>query len=512
MNEAMRECYRPTSEGVIELPFVINGFDKGFEWDDERTVILAKANMLIYLAELLFANPSCSNEFARVFNETFKLFKDNLGTFGHIIKKEDQRYDVILSNPPYVTSGSSIIKEELKKTPRTANEYPINALGLESISLEWIVKSLRKGGRAFVIIPDGIGRVPGKKLRDHILHECYLDAIISLPVRAFFANFEHTYILAMTKKHSPDDVQKEPVFTFLVSNIGERLTSVKREEIPDDDLPELENLFRIFSADKQNKKTRTLIERQTKRCKIQDIERFKKETHWVIDRWWTREERVELGVLELADVADKNQADTLIQSLKDALSEYDNLFATTALHSAPSKKIQLGDQNLFTLFIGERVLKKDARNALSKIPVYSANVHEPMGFVEKSNIKKFTYPTVLWGIDGDFEFNLIPPNVVFATTDHCGAIQILEPSIVPEYLLYALTTRRMEETFDRSFRPSLANMRRFTVPVPIKSDGTFDVDAQKIIAARFTGLEEKRENLQSIKSALDAVFKGYFSR
>ena len=223
MNEAMRECYRPTSEGVIELPFVINGFDKGFEWDDERTVILAKANMLIYLAELLFANPSCSNEFARVFNETFKLFKDNLGTFGHIIKKEDQRYDVILSNPPYVTSGSSIIKEELKKTPRTANEYPINALGLESISLEWIVKSLRKGGRAFVIIPDGIGRVPGKKLRDHILHECYLDAIISLPVRAFFANFEHTYILAMTKKHSPDDVQKEPVFTFLVSNIGERL-------------------------------------------------------------------------------------------------------------------------------------------------------------------------------------------------------------------------------------------------------------------------------------------------
>jgi len=85
MNETIRERYRPDSEKRIQLPFVIQGFDKGLERDDERTIILAKANMLIYLAELLFANPDCSKEFARVFNETFTLFKDNLGTFGHII-------------------------------------------------------------------------------------------------------------------------------------------------------------------------------------------------------------------------------------------------------------------------------------------------------------------------------------------------------------------------------------------------------------------------------------------
>ena len=112
--------------------------------------------MLIYLAELLFANPDCSTEFARIFNETFTLFKDNLGTFGHIIKKEDEKYHYILSNPPYVTSGSSIIKEQIRKTPYTQNEYPINALGLEGLSIEWIIKSLKKGGKAFLIIPDGI--------------------------------------------------------------------------------------------------------------------------------------------------------------------------------------------------------------------------------------------------------------------------------------------------------------------------------------------------------------------
>jgi hypothetical protein len=145
LNSSMMAAYTPNHAAKIRPPFVIHGFDKGFERDEERTIILAKANMLIYLAELLFKNPKCSKEFAKAFNDTFRLFKDNLGTFGHIIKDEAEKYDYILSNPPYVTSGSSIIKEEIKKTPRTANEYPINALGLEGLSLEWIVRSLRGG-------------------------------------------------------------------------------------------------------------------------------------------------------------------------------------------------------------------------------------------------------------------------------------------------------------------------------------------------------------------------------
>lgn len=81
MNEGMYNAYRPDARGRIAPGFTSHGFDKGFERDDERTIILAKANMLVYLAELLFANSGCSKEFARVFNETFQLFKDNLGDF-----------------------------------------------------------------------------------------------------------------------------------------------------------------------------------------------------------------------------------------------------------------------------------------------------------------------------------------------------------------------------------------------------------------------------------------------
>lgn len=509
INESMMACYRPNADGLITPPFVLHGFDKGFERDDERTIILAKANMLIYLAELLFSNPQCSNEFSRVFNETFTLFRDNLGTFGHIIKDEADKYDFIFSNPPYVTRGSGIIKEEIRKTPRTIKEYPINALGLEGLSLEWIVKSLRKGGRAFLIIPDGIlGRVGGKKLRDHILRECYLDAIISLPVRTFFANWEHTYIIAITKKHFPEEIQKVPVFTYLVSNIGERLTSVKREDILDDDLPEMEGLFRIFSADKGSK-TKARIEKETKRCKIQDIEQFQHGPHWVIDRWWNRSERIDIGAVESTNVANKKQIDSAISKLNKALADYEKFVSADVLRTTPSKAIVLGDKSFFRLFIGDRVLRKDLPQGDGKIPVYSANVFEPMGLLERSNIVDFGFPVILWGIDGNFEFNLILAKIEFATTDHCGVIQVLDPSIVPEYLLYALTFSRVEESFDRSFRASLANMRRFTIAIPVRKDGTFDVEAQKAIANKFTARLEKQENLKALKKELDELFARY---
>ena len=162
LNENVMDAFRPDASGHIHEGFVLNGFDKGFEKDDERTIIMAKANMLIYLAEILFQNPNCTEEFAALFNRSFTLFKDNLGSFGYVepFTNPEKQYDYILSNPPYVISGTKIIKDELRKTAKTKNKYEVNAVGLESLGLEWIINSLKPGGKTFVIIPDGIlGRI-----------------------------------------------------------------------------------------------------------------------------------------------------------------------------------------------------------------------------------------------------------------------------------------------------------------------------------------------------------------
>ena len=90
------------------------GYDKGTdEQEDERTIILAKANMLIYFSELLARHntPEYLKVYAEgAFNKVFRLIRTNLGTFAEVT---GEPFDLILTNPPYVTSGSQSLKQAI---------------------------------------------------------------------------------------------------------------------------------------------------------------------------------------------------------------------------------------------------------------------------------------------------------------------------------------------------------------------------------------------------------------
>ncbi len=507
LNSAMRETFRPDHRGIISPAVTLHGFDKGFERDDERTIILAKANMLIYLAELLFQNPAASRGFATAFNSVFHLFKNNLGTFGRILS-DDEKYDMILSNPPYVTSGTSIIKEEIAANEDLREFYQVNGLGLESLSIEWIVKSLRPGGTAYIIVPDGIlGRVGAKKLRDFVLDKCYLDAIISLPPRTFFSNSESTYILALTKKRQRGEKQTKPVFAFLVSSIGERLTSVRRETIPENDLPEMERLFSLYKASSGPIDTNIFM--PYKRCKLLSLDELA--DHWVIDRKWSKAEKIALGIIPPIRQISKEALDHAFDNLRQASETY----ASAKTHSFQFDsyhEVTLGDESIFELSIGKRVLRAQlVQSSRETVPVYSSNVRAPFGrIVEPRSVHDVSRPSILWGIDGNFDFNLIPARLCFDITDHTGRIQVRpEVDIDPSFLVHALRRRINEEEFDRSFRASLTNMRQFTVRIPTTADGEFDLETQREIAKRLELLEQLRIDVVEAKSEYDRLFK-YF--
>ena len=69
---------------------------------------------MVLRCALILQSPNLRSSLAYIFNYTFTLFRDNLTTFGHIIEKEDRKYDYILTNPPYVTREARVIKEEIK--------------------------------------------------------------------------------------------------------------------------------------------------------------------------------------------------------------------------------------------------------------------------------------------------------------------------------------------------------------------------------------------------------------
>jgi len=483
----------------IKPKITIHGFDKGFDTEEQKTIILAKANMLIYFSDLIKENPRLTKSFAQLFNESFTLKTNSiLGTLSEPI---EEKYDLILTNPPYVTSGSSNLKDEIKKDSDLVKYYKINAMGVEGLFAEWIIRALKSGGKAFIIIPDGIlNRQNDKHLRKFILDECYLNALISLPIKTFFTTPKKTYILCITKKVNKTDIQRTPVFTYLVSEIGES-RDVYRFDIEQDDLQEAVILYSFFKGNKENFSKIN----SDNRCKIQPVAKFSPDEHWSIDRWWTKEEKIELGILEEENATDIIGFSELVSDISETLSDFSSLLKEVSVSKKEEsnfKEVQLSNSDYFKLSIGKRIVKKDIVNISGTIPIYSANVKEPIGFHTHSNIKDFSNNFVLWGIDGDFEFNTIPKKQPFVSTDHCGTIRILNNDILPEYLMVQLEKVKHKYGFDRGLRASLKNMLTVLVDLPFTEDDKIDLDKQKEIIAKYEYITETKERVSTYKKQI----------
>lgn len=153
----------------------LSGFDKGFDKDEQKTIILAKANMLIYMSGMIKEHPGLTKQFAELFNKTFTLQTNSI--LGTLAKPITEEYDLILTNPPYVMSGSSNLKEEIAKDDALKKYFSISAMGIEGLFMEWIIRALKPGKKAFIVVPDGImNRSNDKKLRDFILEQCNIDS------------------------------------------------------------------------------------------------------------------------------------------------------------------------------------------------------------------------------------------------------------------------------------------------------------------------------------------------
>ena len=92
-----------------------------------------------------------------------------------------QRFDVILANPPFAgkVQDESILSDL---------NYKLNTRATELLFLKWFIDHLAPGGRAGVIVPNGVlfgSTKAAKRLRETLLTECDLQAVINLPSGVF---------------------------------------------------------------------------------------------------------------------------------------------------------------------------------------------------------------------------------------------------------------------------------------------------------------------------------------
>lgn len=159
-------------------------------------------------------------------------YQDTLGN-GFVEKRPAEAkdaFDVILANPPFKGSlddedveSSLLAKTKTKKT--------------ELLFLTLILRMLRTGGRAAVIVPDGVLFGASKAhvaLRKMLVEENQLEAVIAMPSGVFkpYAGVS-TAILIFSKGGETDSV-----FFYNMENDGLSLDD-KRTEIEGSDLPDI---------------------------------------------------------------------------------------------------------------------------------------------------------------------------------------------------------------------------------------------------------------------------------
>ena len=491
-------------DGKIKNHITICGFDKGFDKDEQKTIILAKANMLIYFSDIIKENSAITNEFSDLFNKTFELKTNSiLGTLSEPVK---DKYDIILTNPPYVTSGSSNLKDEINKDEAVLKpHYKISGIGVEGLFMEWIIRALKPGGKAFIVVPDGLfNRQNDKNLRQFILNECIVDSIISLPLKTFFTTQKKTYILCITKKDGGFEKQNDPVFTYLVSEIGESRDNY-RFPIVEDDLSEAVSCYNQFKNAKRTYKSNDL------RCKIQPFEKLVSENNWNIERWWQKDEEIALGITEEDKTIKIEDFPNLLEEIASNVLSYKedillfneknvaNIFFDDKHKTLSIKEVFIGDIFDFPS-TNSRITKEFCNNNQGNIPVYASSKDEEavLGHIKDnmSNIKYYEN-CLSWNRNGSVGYVFIR-NHKFTTNEDHRAFIIKQPfhnNLSKEYLKFTIENSLLKGGFSFLNKCGLDKIKKVKIPVPVTKDGDFDLIVQKKIAEKYHQINQAKINI-----------------
>jgi len=141
----------------------------------------------------------------------------------------------------------------------------------------------------------------------------------------FIQHLKKTYILAITKKSQTTpparelNPQTDPVLTYLVSEIGES-RDARRLPIAKNDLGGPDGATSLFN---QFKNAKTSFPSSNPRCKIVPIDEFvpKDTTKWSVDRLWTREEKVNLGIELEVVTSTKEEFEAFLEEKKTQVVE-----------------------------------------------------------------------------------------------------------------------------------------------------------------------------------------------
>ena len=196
--------------------------------DMDRTMLrIGAMNMLLHGVE----NPNIS-------------YRDSLSEQN----TDEEKYSLVLANPPFKGSlDYEAVSADLLKITKTKKT--------ELLFLALFLRILKKGGRAAVIVPDGVlfgSSNAHKQIRKEIIDNNKLDAVISMPSGVFkpYAGVS-TAILIFTKTGSGGT---DKVWFYDMKADGLSLDD-KRQPVAENDIPDIIARYNNLEAENDRKRT-----------------------------------------------------------------------------------------------------------------------------------------------------------------------------------------------------------------------------------------------------------------
>ena len=122
-------------------------------------------------------------------------------------------FDVVLTNPPFGTKKGGERASRSDLTYSTSNKQ-LNFL-------QHIYRSLKKGGRAAVVLPDNVlfADGDGEKIRVDLMNKCNLHTVLRLPIGIFYAQGVKTNVLFFQRGMTDEGNTSEVWFYDLRTNM-----------------------------------------------------------------------------------------------------------------------------------------------------------------------------------------------------------------------------------------------------------------------------------------------------
>lgn len=192
--------------------------------------------------------------------------------------------------------------------------------------------------------------------------------------------------------------------------------------------------------------------------------------------------------------------------IEDYSKEIERIFESVdAGKTTSGTRFTLADKEMFEVAIGKRVLNNELVID-GNIPVYSANVLEPFGYIDKLLFEDFSRDSVLWGIDGDWMVNFYEKEQPFYPTDHCGVLRVLTNEVNPRYMAHILESEGRKMNFSRSYRASIDRVEGIAFIVP-------GIEVQNEAIAKVRELEsriaEAEKALLDMSTQKETILKKY---